>query len=47
MYRAEDDEYFHSRETCEHLALDSTLILLSDAVIEGRLPCPYCVTELP
>ena len=47
VYHAEDDEYFHARETCEHLALDSTLMLLSDAVIEGRLPCPYCVTELP
>ena len=47
VYQAEGDNYFHLSETCPKLGLDSTLILLSDAVIEGKQPCPDCVHALP
>ena len=47
VYQAEGDNYFHLSETCQKLGLDSTLILLSDAVIEGKQPCPDCVHALP
>ena len=47
VYHADGDEYFHASETCEHLALDSALMLMSDAVIAGQLPCPHCVTAMP
>ncbi len=47
VYQCEGDTYFHTSETCSKLGLDSTLMLLSDAVIAGRLPCPECVTAMP
>ena len=47
VYQSEGDDYFHLSETCPKLGLDSTLILLSDAVIEGKQPCPDCVHALP
>ena len=47
VYHSEGDAYYHVSEVCPELGLDSSLMLFSDAVIEGWLPCPHCVTSMP